>query len=57
MGAGLAIGLTVIVTLAIGIWFAWVLRRKRLAKLKKALFKRNGGMLFQQIASQDGIIC
>ncbi|KAF8014967.1 hypothetical protein BT93_H0688 [Corymbia citriodora subsp. variegata] len=53
---GVAIGLTIIVTLAIGIWFAWVLRRTRRAKLKKAFFKRNGGLLFQQIASREGAI-
>ncbi|XP_030523345.2 wall-associated receptor kinase-like 4 [Rhodamnia argentea] len=53
-GHCVAIGLTVIVALAIGIWFAWLLRRIRRAKLKKAFVKRNGGLLFQQIASQDG---
>ncbi|KAI4390035.1 hypothetical protein MLD38_002190 [Melastoma candidum] len=54
--ASIAAVLSVAATVGGGIWCALVLRAKRQVKLKRMFFKRNGGLLLEQIASQENAV-
>ncbi|KAI4366239.1 hypothetical protein MLD38_022137 [Melastoma candidum] len=51
--ASIAAGLSMAAAVGSGIWCVVALKTKRKIKLRKMFFRRNGGLLLQQIASQE----
>lgn len=54
---GLGTAIAILSSAVTSIWCGWMLKRKRKADLRKAFFKKNGGLLLQQqVHSQDVVV-